>query len=448
MTLLSTAITFMRETQARAARNRRYYAGDFPSVFSSETDFTNPARRLIDGICDNQCKGVIDLTIDRLQVNGFATTSPNDVVQEALSARAFDLWQENRMSLASRNFFTSLEVTGEEGAIIVYPDSSGRVRLWVQEPEQIAFERSPQNRETLVWIAKKFWDTNASVIIVYTADVVQTWRSNSTLVDPDESTYRLVSEEPHPFGFVPAVAVGMQGCSDIDLAAPLNEMLNQALANSAIASQFFSLPLRVVTGLEVEIDPETGHKVPPFKIGLERTLFLPGAMQGEQPIGVEQLSGEAPTALLAEADSHRRAIAAVTRTPVHLLLQSGSFPSGESLRTAEAPFIAKVKGRMDVYGSALADALSIAVVIDAFLKTGIILPRPDLVTTWAPAGSESLESNSRVVETLVSVGVPLEIALVKVMGWDSETATFVAEKSREEAQLRNSMTAMRLDAGL
>ena len=435
MTLIADAIASIRQTAANTARTRGYYDGPGQATpFSKDTAWTNPHRNMIQGLRDNQCRSVIDLTVDRLQLTGFTTTTSGDVIQEALAARAYDLWQANRMGLRSRQWFTSLEVTGAEGAIVVWPDTDGNVRLWVQDPEQVAFEADEERPERLLWLAKRYWDGTASVMIMYWPDSVETWKSSSPLHDPDAATYTLTNEQVNPFGFVPAVATGLGGYSDIDSAIPLQDLLNQALANSAIASLTFSLPIRVWSGLEMGLDPETGEKVAPFELGTQRTAWLPPAAPGETAPDVKQLSGEAPTALLAEADSHRRAIAAVTRTPVHLLLQAGDFPSGEALRTAEAPFVAKVQARQALYGAALSDALSMAVVIDTYLSTGVMLARPDFETVWTPAGSDSMESNAKVVEMLVGVGVPLDVALVRVMGWSAEDAAVIGQRADEAAQ--------------
>lgn len=425
--IIEAAVEMMRDARRASQRNRNYYDGNFPSIFSRETDFTNPARRMIEGVHDNQIKGVIDATVDRLQVTGFRHHDAEDPVAFAQASRAWDLWQANGLDNEYSNFLTSLEVTGLESAIIVWPDGQGNTRIFPQEPEVVAFERISETGPFLSWLVKYYYAEGRANLIKYTEYSVEHWQSTNDIRDPDAYNYRLISEEPHPFGFVPAVPSGLNGISDVDLAAPLNDLLNHCLGNILIVSQYFSLPLRIVTGLEVELDPETGQKVPPFELGLNRTLFLPGAVAGEQPISFEQMNSNSPQALLIEANHHRRAIANVTRTPLHLIVPEGSFPSGEALKTAEASFISKVKGRMRNYGSALDRVMSMALVVETYLNSGSVTNFVGLSTVWDPPESESLEAEARVVDTLVKAGVPLETALVKVMGWDAETAVNAAQ---------------------
>lgn len=443
MSIISETVRQLRDITAATRKNRDYYTGHHAPAFMTNT-YTNPHRELIYGLRDNQCRNVIDLVVDRLTITGFAPNAISDTAMTAAAARGWDLWQANRMEGRVRDWFTSCEVAGRDGVIIVWPDSTGKVRFWLQEPGQCGFERSEEDPDRLLWVSKRWWDGTHSNITVYTPDMVEVWTSTSTLRDPDAETYRLDPAQTmvNPLGQTPAYAVRLT-VSDLDSVIPLQNALNTTLANAAITGAYYSQPMRVWLGMELEIDPETGKKVPPFELGASRSVFLPPAGEGEQNTDVKDLPGHSPIPFIAEADSYRAAIARVTRTPAHLLLQAGDIPSGEALRVAEAPFIAKVEARQHLYGAVIADAVALAVRLDL----GMYDAAMELVTVWKPAASESLESNAKVATDLSSIGVPLAVVLVKVMGWDAETAQAVAEQAAAAAADKAAQTARMFDAG-
>ena len=63
------------------------------------------------------------------------------------------------------------------------------------------------------------------------------------------------------------------------------------------------------------------------------------------------------------ADGYRAEIARVSRTPLHYLLMSGQFPSGEALRAAESPLMAVIEDRKVSFGNTWEDAMMFALVI-------------------------------------------------------------------------------------
>ncbi|NDB33158.1 MAG: phage portal protein [Nitrosopumilaceae archaeon] len=113
-----------------------------------------------------------------------------------------------------------------------------------------------------------------------------------------------------------------------------------------------------------------------------------------------------------------RAMASITCTPLHYFEKTGSIPSGESLRTAEAPLIAKVKDRQITFGSTWADMFRFILRIDNPAE-------PNVLVKWVDIESmDSLDAWEVAVKKRV-VGVSLEQVLIE-MGYDLESARAIA----------------------
>jgi len=120
-------------------------------------------------------------------------------------------------------------------------------------------------------------------------------------------------------------------------------------------------------------------------------------------------------------------MASITNTPLHYFERTGSVPSGESLRTAEAPLLKKVEDRQITFGSTWADLFRFILKIDNEQE-------PNVQVDWhAVESMDSLDAWEVAVKKRI-VGVSLEQVLVE-MGYDLEVA-------REIAAMENSIATI------
>jgi hypothetical protein len=112
--------------------------------------------------------------------------------------------------------------------------------------------------------------------------------------------------------------------------------------------------------------------------------------------------------------------ATISNTPLHYFDPSGQTPSGESLKTAEAPFVKKVETRKDSFGDTLRQIFSFA------LK---LLGNPDVrvVVTWKPSASTDDQSTWTVAKMKQEAGVPTEQTLVEAGYTDTQVAEWEAD---------------------
>ena len=95
-------------------------------------------------------------------------------------------------------------------------------------------------------------------------------------------------------------------------------------------------------------------------------------------------------------------ISRVSRVPVHWLGMSGSIPSGEALKTSEAPFVAKMQDRQADYGAVWSDAMALALQMSGYGADVASTIEP----VWQSAETRSEADFWRTAELKARAGVP------------------------------------------
>lgn len=423
--ILDLAVEQARKTPERTKEKRDYYAGlhRAPYVGSSPDPLW---RELALKAKENYMGVAVDFIIDRMEMTGFAPANDQDTNTKRLAAIMWDDWEQQQMESQALDFHTSLRITGETGGVFIYPDSRGVVRYWTTEPEAFGFEYNPEDQTELDW-ASKTWLRRSSrdqlqdrLFTIWTADTIRTYvseRSGPTLTDA--SGFKLVSEAEHRFGRVPAVAC-KTGSTLPDL-IPIQDGLNQDIAHMLLGGFFNAVPLTVLQSIvSSEIDKKTGKPKVLYQKG-DQVIALSGSPAGQQEQKVYTLATDGPDKFIKSAEEKRASILRVGRLPAHVLHTGGTPPTGESLKTSEAPFIGLCKRDQRAVGHMWSDAASMKADMLA-LQRGLPALRANLRTTWADARSASDESNARIFQMLTSSGVSISTAGVDYLGWDAEKA--------------------------
>jgi hypothetical protein len=251
--------------------------------------------------------------------------------------------------------------------------------------------------------------------------------------NPDE--YLPFEDDPdgpvvvNPWGMVPVfhypnrASIGRRGRAEHDHAIPLQDALNKSVLDGLVAGEFVSLPQRWAIGLELEVDPVTGKDVVP----------IPGPGTLLHTSSSEARFGQFDAAdlrpIIAVSNDWRAEIARVTGTPPHrlMLLGDGPWPSGEALKTAEAPLVAKVEHRQEVWGTVWGQAMGLAL---RMAQNPVDRP---LRPIWKPARTESEVEKVTVAEAKLRAGVSRRQVL-RELGYTEEEAEQIMREAREERQ--------------
>lgn len=354
----------------RYALYRAYYNGEHRLLFATEK-FKNAFGDLFQSFADNLCGTVVDAVADRLEVAAFEAPGA-----EAAAAAAWEAWERNRMDRRSGDVH-SCALREADAFVVVWPNSAGEPRIWPQNPQTIAVRYDDDEEPDRVLWAAKAWRTtlpNGKKGVranLYYPERIEKWvaevgddaypkASRFTAYEPLDGTG---SEVVNPYAVVPVfhfangASDGSYGRSELADVLPLQDGLNKAIADMLVAMEFHAYPQRWMVGVEVERDPETGKALdPPFKPGADRIWSL-----GNPEARFGQFDPAALSGFLSVQDSFRAEIARVSGTPMHYLMLSGEFPSGEAMKTAEARLVKKVEDRQTAYGNVWEDVLRLCV---------------------------------------------------------------------------------------
>jgi len=435
---LTWALEGLRARQLDYATAGDYYYGRHRLAFATEK-FRSAFGTLLRAFADNLCAVVVDTVADRLQVTGFA----DEEGDAAVSAEAAALWRVNRMDRRSGEVHSEALRCGD-AYVIVWPDATGTARLYPQAATACTVQYNDETPGQIVkgaklWLtAAKRWRLN-----LYYPDRIEKYAtltagdgagSGMSLTDsmfwefetPGEAWPLANPYERVPiFHFANDAPMGAFGRSELADVMPLQDGLNKSVTDMLVAMEFMALPQRWVTGLEVEIDEQTGKPKAPFTPGADRVWAVgaPDAQFGQfQQADLQQF--------VTVQEAFRVEIARVSRTPLHHLMPTASaFPSGEAMKTAEQPLLAKVRDRQIAWGNVWEDVLTLALTMSG------IPPAGGLTCNWldpAPRNERAL------VETLVlkqQLGVSAAQLLREAGYTDEQIATFAQERETEQAAL-------------
>lgn len=397
-----------------------YYDGDHPLLFAT-SKFREAFGDLFAAFADNWCELVVDAAVERQRVEGFrfGTDRGGD-------AEAWAIWQANRLDAESSILFTDVAKLGE-ASLLVEPRTGQPARITVEHPAEAIVATDPATRERRA--ALKMWrdeDTGADFANVYLPDAVWKFRrsapapeSQSRIWLPtrraDEASswqLREPAPTPNPLGVVPMIPIfnrpGRQratgrrvGRSDLANVIPVQNFINKVLADAIVASEYAAYPQRWATGIEPQVDPETGDELPlqEFVAAVSR-LWTDG--NPDARFGTFEAADVGKYVQLVELGVQH--VAAQTRTPPHYLLgQGGQFPSGESLKATETGLVARTRRKNGDAGEGLEEGMRLAFLAQGDERRGRELRAE---TIWADPESRTEGERVDALTKMATLGVP------------------------------------------
>lgn len=364
-----------RELDGRAASNRRlddYYRGRHPMLYAG-SKFRSAFGNLFSGFSDNFCGLVVDAVDERLDVEGFRMGSDRDT---AADKDAWRIWQTNNMDAWSQIAHLEALVKGQSYVLVwADEDEKDAPEITVQDAAEMSVAHDPASHDRLA--ALKRWQAEDGTVMatLYLPDRIEKYQAVSNNYTDSALAFRANSRGwirretrgepwplPNPLGEVPVVplvnrpTLSGAGESEIAQIIPLQNAINKIVLDMLVASEFAAFPQRHVAGLELINDPDTGKPIEPFQAAVDR-LFI-----AEDPnVKFGQFDAADLSNYTRSIESLIQHIASITRTPPHYLLgQSGSFPSGESLKATETGLVAKARRKMRWYGESWEEVIRLS----------------------------------------------------------------------------------------
>lgn len=428
MSDLMTGLAALDEAADRYDDAACYYSGDVPEVFANDA-LAYKLARTGKRYRFNFAKTPVNAVADRLEIA--AVSVPGDEPATALLQR--DVWDANQLTLEAPDATRKACMYGDGYLTVWGGDQDATVDVWFNSPATMRVIYDPENPRRKAYAVKR-WKQNDGRLraTLYYADRIERYITRvgtpgSDLADWDEYTDAAgdVWPIPNPHGEVPVFHLRTASPYGVpvhkDAYGP-QDALNKLMVTMMATTDYAGFPLRyALTEPDAKIDGdaavdpvwdddteagETDRGKINLPVGPGQVWLASGLK------GVGQLEPADPKHFLDPAAFVIRAMAQTTTTPLHYFDPSGDVPSGESLRTADAPLVKRTRDLQMRFGAAYSEALAFA------LK---VLGRPGLKVDvrWAPATSSDDQDAWTTARLKVDAGVPVRQVLLEA-GYTAE----------------------------
>ncbi|CAB4604743.1 unannotated protein [freshwater metagenome] len=376
---------------------------------------------MLRAVNDNWCQLVVSAVEERLDVEGFRVGQ-----ETAADTRAWEIWQANRLDEDSQIAHTEALKLGEAHAIVWRPQPDQMPVITIEHPMHVCVELDPANRSNRLAAVKAWRDEDeGQCATVYLPDGIYKLRRGKKGWEQRE-----VPGEPYPipneWGVVPVVPIpnrpGLldETVSEIENVLSKQDMINKLMADMIVAAEYGAFRQRWATGIEIPKGAD-GRETEDFASAVDRLWHVPApdAKFGEfnqTDLGIYVKAIE----MLVQH------IASQTATPPHYLLSTGQMPSGESLRAAEAPLVAKARRKQRVFGGGWEEVMRLALRMDGRDLDGV-----QIATVWADPETRTESEHVDAVMKMQALGVPQEMLWELLRFTPQEIARFRQMRSAD-----------------
>lgn len=412
--------------RAEIEKAERYYEGEHNLRFATRK-YREAFGALFREFSDNYCGLVVDVAVERMNIEGFRFPLPEDLPSiesesekegpaatasqktEAATSPAdkdaWEIWQRNQLDLYSDIAHEQAFIAGESFLIVGPEEENGVMHplITVEHPLEVAVSMVPGSTRKRRAAIKQWWDeeTGYFYATLYLPDSV--WKFQSSKKSKSGSASGIKWEERYgvptvienPFeGIVPVVPlVNRQrlrggGRSELKDVIPLQDVINKTYNDALVASEFAAFRQRILTGMEVPED-ENGNIIPDFdlKASVQRIMLIKDKDVGIHEFEVGDL-GQYVTLLV----HTRNEIAVVTRTPPQYLVGQIINVSGDALKAGESGLVSKVKRRSKFFGEGWEEAMRLSFLLKKdpramSFEAETIWSNPEITTESAMADS-------------------------------------------------------------
>ncbi len=360
---------------------------------------------------DNFMGVVISAATDRLDVSAFTVpgeTAPDDAENELGPVAQFanETWAINRVDAMQKDVYGTALALGDAYVIGEWDTTVGGIVLNFNPPEFVRIFYDDANYLKPILAVKKWVTTSLDVtrqakqalrINLYYENRIEKYISAGTTggawrrffgTPDDEVANRWpvpwVDASNDPLG-IPVAHFrnnprgSSYGRSDLLDVIPLQDSINKGLVDGLRVMDAQGWPQRWVTGLEdTPVGDIASNPGTLLHAGSENAKF--GEFEAASPAGV-----------IAWLEHLAANVATLSKTPQHLFKIAGGMPSGEALKTAEAPLVRKVLDRQTVFGNAWEDVMGLAARIANANGVSLTLPDTGFTTEWVDAETRPSE---------------------------------------------------------
>lgn len=395
-----------------------YYSGNHRLAYAT-TKFEDAFGSLFGAFADNWCAVIADTPVERLGVEGVKVDGATD--SEA-SKSAWDVWHDNDLELHSKVAMLGAVKTGHSYVLVDNTGDDTSINVW---PSSMAIvKRDPRTHKPIAGMTQWVNDDNSLGAEVYLPEGSQRFKTkknpdgsvpvsvgNSSSGEPDLSKreWQADGELVETNGEIPLVEFSNRpnergiGRSDLADVLALQDAINKLANDMIVASEFQAFRQRVLTGVEIPKNPETGAPLPSqqieaaisrlwaFEPADAKVHDLEPADLGNYVSGIKELLNH---------------LAAQTRTPPHYLIGQMVNVSGEALAAAESGLVSRVESKQSAFAIAWRDVLRLAGVSG---RVEVVWKNPERISL-AVAADAAMKLSTK------ELGIAREWIWAKVLG--------------------------------
>lgn len=396
------------ENQPEYDLYHNYYNGKQELYYGGTKKYKH-LNELLQGTRANVCKAVIDILCSRLEFECFTSSDSN---VELIN----DYCQRERLVSLLKSVVRDCAIYGD-AYVALWIDENKAVKMFQKSAFNTAVHYNAENQIDQA-VSYKYYrdleDKPRTSIWVYTPDYIYMSDYSGNFIkgvlEVDEK-----SAYSNPFGIVPIFHFynGYKPTdflrSDLTEVIPIQRHLNSIMQQRMIASELAAFTQKWATGMVAETD-ENGKAINPFDGELGKLWISTNSETRFGEFSATDLSNYTNV-----IDSLHQEISVVSRIPLYMLtLNNGNFPSGEALKTAEAPLIAKISDKQVFYGDILEDMMK------TICRYSGITINDDLSCVWKDTQPHNDLEATQVAANKIGLGVPQEVVL-REMGYQDYT---------------------------
>jgi hypothetical protein len=421
MTILKEQVLAVQERQPDYKEAETYYEGDVAERFGNarlravmrSSTYTS---RL------NFCRPVLDAVANRIEIAEVSAPT------KANTVKLGEIFEYNQLELdASQIHLATLEY-GDAYAI-VWPDEDGNVEISYNSPRGTAIVYDPESPKKKLYAVKMWQQGEGTRLNVYYADRIEKYFVQNK--NPTEgSNWNLIDTVDNEFGEVPVFHFRTHrpfGRPEHKDAYDAQDYINKQFIQSMVTADYQGAPQRYAlseAGTSNELDDfgddDTAREnVNSLQNGPGELWYLNGVKE------VGEFKVADPETFWGPIKNTVRSMASLTYTPLHYFEKTGNVPSGEALRTAEAPLIKKVRNRCASFGQTWREIFKFAMKIEGI--------DTDVTVKWKEIESSDEGERWDIIAKKRNAGVGLAQAL-REDGYDEEVIAKIMEEAKTERE--------------
>jgi hypothetical protein len=441
------AIDLIRDRRNHYLTAEAYYEGSVSEVFTSAKWYKLLTANRTD-FRFNFARTVVDSVLNRLEINNITALT------EGANKKINDIWQMNDLQIDADEIHRRALVFGDCYSI-VWTDINGNITVDYNSPLTTIMIYDDENPR-IKKFAAKLWQTEDPMdytkkiarLNMYYPDRIEKFQMSGEIENVvSVGGFMLIDVVENPWGEVPVfhfrTSKQYGRPEHIDAFGP-QDAINKLIITHMNTVDYQGAPQRYAlsgNGNSAEFEDfddnaEAASNLGSLKNGPGELWYLKGVSK------VGEFSPADHKVFTEPVRDFVRSMASITNTPLHYFEKTGNVPSGEGLRTAEAPLLKKVEDRQITFGSTWADLFRFVLKIDNEAE-------PNVEIKWKAVESmDSLDAWEVAVKKRV-VGVSLEQVLVE-MGYDVEMAAQIAaseERLTDLSQNTNTNNVMMQQTG-